>query len=175
MRLTRQHGLGAALLATLAATAWVAQQPDEEGTPVAAPVRRPAPAAYTAAAGASSAPPAPAASRAAWAEPEAAQLAAWMPPPPPPPPPAPPPAPPAPPPPPVAPPLPYQMIGRLVEGEGAKAVEVALLNGPNRSLSVRAGDTLDGQWRVDQVSATGVRLTWLPARLPQTLVFKPAP
>jgi hypothetical protein len=43
---------------------------------------------------------------------------------------------------------------------------VALLTGPNRSVSVRAGDTLDGQWRVDQVSASGVRLTWLPAQLP---------
>ena len=178
MSLTRsQQLLGGALLATLGASAWVASRPQDPDEPaVAAVVRRAAPPASAAMAP----PPGPAVARAAgsrtaWREPEPAQLAAWMPPPPPPAPAPPPPAPPAPPPPPVAPPLAYQMIGRLIEGDGPRAVEVALLNGPNRSVSVRAGDTLDGQWRVDQVSASGVRLTWLPAQLPQTLVFKPAP
>ncbi|MBV8034564.1 MAG: hypothetical protein JOY88_05780, partial [Pelomonas sp.] len=88
---------------------------------------------------------------------------------------APPPLAAAPPPPPVAPPAPYQMIGRVVEGEGAKAVEVALLTGPNKSLSARRGDVIDGQWRVEQVSDSGVRLTWLPAQLPQNIVFRPVP
>ncbi|NCT83200.1 MAG: hypothetical protein GXC94_08665, partial [Comamonadaceae bacterium] len=94
----------------------------------------------------------------------------------------PPPPPPAPPPlaavapaPPVAPPAPYQMIGRVVEGEGAQAVEVALLTGSNKSLSARRGDVIDGQWRVEQVSDSGVRLTWLPAQLPQNIVFRPVP
>ena len=37
------------------------------------------------------------------------------------------------------------------------------------------GDVLDGQWRVEQVSDAGVRLTWLPGSLPQTIVFKAVP
>jgi len=166
----RQLVLGGALAATLAATAWVAMRPeDEELAAVAAPARR---AVVAAAAPVPSAPAVEA--RQPWAEAPIAQLAAWQPPPPP-------PAPPAPPPiaavapPPVAPPAPYQMIGRVVEGEGAKAVEVALLTGPNKSLSARRGDVIDGQWRVDQVSDSGVRLTWLPAQLPQNIVFRPVP
>ena len=75
----------------------------------------------------------------------------------------------------MAPPLPYEMIGRVVEGEGAKAVEVALLTGPNKALSVKRGDVIDGQWRVEQVSTSGVSLTWLPAKLPQNIVFKAVP
>lgn len=168
----RQLVLGGALLATLAATAWVATRPDDEvATTVAAPARRP-----TAVAAPAAAAPAPVdGSRQPWAEATADQLAAWQPPPPPPPPPAPPPVAAAPPPPPVAPPAPYQMIGRVVEGEGAKAVEVALLTGPNKALSAKRGDVIDGQWRVEQVSASGVRLTWLPAQLPQNILFKAVP
>lgn len=170
----RQLVLGAALAATLAATVWVATRPDDEAAAaVAAPARR-----SSAVISATAPTPAPAAfagARQPWAEAPAAQLAAWQPPPPPPPPPAPPPAAAAPPPPPVAPPAPYQMIGRVVEGEGAKAVEVALLTGPNKALSVRRGDVIDGQWRVEQVSISGVSLTWLPAKLPQNIVFKAVP
>jgi hypothetical protein len=169
----RQFALGGALAATLAATVWTASRPDDDA---AAPVAATALPARTPAATASAPLPVPSAgARQAWAEASAEQLAAWQPPPPPPPPPAPPPAPPAPPPPPMAPPLPYQMIGRVVEGEGAKAVEVALLTSPSRALSVRRGDVIDGQWRVEQVSASGVSLTWLPAQLPQNIVFKAVP
>lgn len=168
---SRQLALGGALAATLAATAWMATRPEEEVATVAAPARRPA-----AAASAPSAVPAPEGSaRQPWAEAPATQLAAWQPPPPPPPPPAPPPVASAPPPPPVAPPLPYQMIGRVVEGEGSKAVEVALLTGPNKSLSAKRGDVIDGQWRVEQVTDSGVRLTWLPGQLPQNIAFRPIP
>ena len=168
----RQLVLGGALLATLAATAWVATRPDDEvATTVAAPARRPA--AVAAPATAASAPVD--GNRQPWAEAPATQLAAWQPPPPPPPPPAPPPAAAPPPPPPVAPPAPYQMIGRVIEGEGAKAVQVALLTGPNKALSAKRGDVIDGQWRVEQVSINGVSLTWLPAKLPQNIVFKAVP
>ncbi|WP_056200554.1 MULTISPECIES: hypothetical protein [unclassified Roseateles] len=168
----RQLALGGALVATLAATAWVATRPDDEAvTPVAAPARRP-----VATASPTSAAPAPVdGARQPWAEAPASQLAAWQPPPPPPPPPAPAPVAAAPPPPPVAPPAPYQMIGRVIEGEGAKAVEVALLTGPNKALSAKRGDVIDGQWRVEQVSDSGVRLTWLPGQLPQNIVFRPIP
>ncbi|RTL32735.1 MAG: hypothetical protein EKK53_29085 [Burkholderiales bacterium] len=169
----RQLVLGAALVATLAATAWVATRPEDDTPAAAAPVRRSAAPASAPQAVAASAPQV--GTREPWAEVKAEQLAAWQPPPPPPPPPAPPPAAPAPPPPPVAPPAPYQMIGRVVEGEGAKAVEVALLTGPNHAVSARPGDVIDGQWRVEQVNASGVRLTWLPGQLPQNIVFRPAP
>jgi hypothetical protein len=178
MKPTRQQLLGAALVATLAAAAWVASRPDDTTALVAAPARAPRPTAALASTAASApATPAPndAAARQPWAEPDAAQLAAWMPPPPPPPPPAPPPAAPVPPPPPQAPPLAYQMIGRVVEGEGAQAVEVAMLAGPVRALSVRRGDVIDGQWRVEQVSTGGVRLTWLPGQIPQNIAFKAIP
>jgi hypothetical protein len=169
---TRQLMLGGALATTLAATAWVATRPDDEAAAVVAPVRRQ----VLVAAAASALPAAmPDAGRAPWAEASPEQLSAWQPPPPPPPPPAPPPVAAAPPPPPMAPPLPYQMIGRVVEGDGAKAVEVALLTSPNHALSVRRGDVIDGQWRVDQVSSSGISLTWLPAKIPQNLVFKAIP
>jgi hypothetical protein len=169
----RQLVLGGALVATLAATAWVATRPEEDTPVAAAPVRRPAVAASAPVAAAASAPQV--GTRQPWADVKPEQLAAWQPPPPPPPPPAPPPAAPAPPPPPVAPPAPYQMIGRVIEGEGAKAVEVALLSGPNKAVSAKAGDVIDGQWRVEQVTGDGVRLTWLPGQLPQNIVFRPAP
>lgn len=167
----RQLVLGGALAATLAATAWVATRPEDGAVaPVAAPARR----AATAVSAATPAQP-PSQARQPWAEAPPAQLAAWQPPLPPPPPPAPAQAAAVAPAPPVAPPAPYQMIGRVVEGEGAQAVEVALLTGPSKSLSARRGDVLDGQWRVEQVSDGGVRLTWLPAQLPQNIVFRPAP
>lgn len=169
----RQLALGGALAATLAATAWVATRPDDD---TAAPAVAALPARQSAASAPGARPvAADTEGRHPWAEASPAQLAAWQPPPPPPPPPAPPPAAPAPPPPPMAPPLPYEMIGRVVEGEGAKAVEVALLTGPNKALSVKRGDVIDGQWRVEQVSTSGVSLTWLPAKLPQNIVFKAVP
>jgi hypothetical protein len=169
----RQLALGAALVATLAATAWVATRPEDEAG-VVAPARRPA---ATPVAAKASAAAAAVAARAPWAEVAVEQLAAWQPAPPPPPPPAPAPAPVAaePPPPPVAPPPPYQMIGRVVEGEGAAAAEVALLSGPNRALSVKRGDVIDGQWRVERVTPAGVALTWLPGGLPQNIAFKSMP
>ncbi len=166
----RQLVLGGALAATLAATAWVATRPEDEAAPVAvAPPRRAAVATAV-----PTAPP-PTLARQPWAEAGPAQLAAWQPPPPPPPPPPAPPVAAAPPPPPAAPPPPYQMIGRVVEGDGPAAVEMALLSGPSKALSVKRGDVIDGQWRVEQVSTRGVSLIWLPAKLPQNIVFRPVP
>jgi hypothetical protein len=162
----RQLTLSGALATTLVATSWVAMRPEDATVPVVAavpPARR--------AVAAASAPEAPSSGRAPWAEASPEQLAAWQPPPPPPLPPAPPPVAAASPPPPMAPPLSYQMIGRVFEG----AAEVALLSDPNNVLSVKRGDVIDGQWRVEQVTPSGVSLTWLPGKLPQTLVFKAVP
>ncbi|MCV2353693.1 hypothetical protein LNV09_05895 [Paucibacter sp. B2R-40] len=176
----RRYALGGALALTLAATLWSALSPDGDESlvqPVAGERRVPTPAS----AARKSAPAAAAASalvvtnwaaveRKAWEVPANSYFAAWAPPPPPP---APKQvaAPPAPPPEPVAPAFAYQLIGRLVEGDQA----TALLAGPVRSLAVKAGDVVDGQWRVDQVTERGLSLTWLPAKLNQTISFKPTP
>lgn len=168
----RQIALGAGLAATLAATAWLAMNPEEETVVATAGTRREAaPRAAAPASAAAAKAPSPwpirlvAEPRQAWGAPADPLFAAWSPPPPPPPPPAPPPPPP---PPPRAPAFPYQLLGRMEEG----GVAQALLSGPLRSFGVRAGDVIDGQWRVEQVGATGVKLVWIPGGLPQTLSFK---
>jgi len=69
----------------------------------------------------------------------------------------------------VAPPFPYQFIGSLSE-DGANQ---ALLSGPNRTLAAKAGDVIDGQWRVEKVDSNGMALLWQPAQLRQTVSFKP--
>lgn len=174
----RKQLLGGLLALTLAATLWLTLSPDDEAAtaqPVAGERRAPAaqavagrkPAAATAEALVAT--NWAAVKREAWTVPDNAYFAAWAPPPPPP---APKQvaAPPAPPAAPVAPAFPYQLIGRLVEGDQA----TALLAGSSRSLAVKAGDVVDGQWRVDQVTERGLNLTWLPAKLNQTISFKPS-
>ena len=74
------------------------------------------------------------------------------------------------PPAPVAPPFPYQLIGRFDDGGASQA----LLLGATQTLGVRAGDVVDGQWRVEAVDGAGVSLTWIPAGLRQTLNFRPS-
>jgi len=155
----RQIALGAGLAATVAATIWLALSPEEEAVVATAGMRRDA--APRAAAPASAAASKPASTwpirlvaepREAWAPPTDPLFAAWSPPPP------------------RAPNFPYQLMGRMEEG----GVAQALLSGPLRSFGVRAGDVIDGQWRVEQVGATGVKLVWIPGGLPQTLSFKPS-
>jgi hypothetical protein len=86
----------------------------------------------------------------------AAQLApfgsvSWAPPPPPPPAPAPPPKP-------VAPPFPYTYMGGLLDG-GART---AFFNKGERVLVVKVGDTVDGVFRVEELSDKQMQLTYLP-------------
>lgn len=134
-----------ALGGTVAAAVVLALQP-EEATEIVTPRRNTAIAARPA--------QTIAPARAAWPEPRPQALLAWGPPPAPPPPPqmpaaaggAPPPD------------FPYRWIGRLDDGEVAQA----LLSGPQRSIGARAGDILDGRWRVDRVDSTRLELTWLP-------------
>ena len=181
---TRQWLLGAALLASLAATFWAAQTGDDTAAtaqPVAGssrPAAVPAATAVakTAAKAASAAEVAQLPTdwqpvqRKVWAAPPDGQFAAWAPPPPPPAPrevKGPPPVPPAP----VAPAFPYQIIGSLVQNGQTQA----FLASPTRSLNARAGEVIDGQWRVDQVSATGLSLTWLPAQIKQQIALRPIP
>jgi hypothetical protein len=64
------------------------------------------------------------------------------------------------------PPFPYTLIGRLDDGQAH-----ALLSGPLRSFGVKVADVIDGQWRVDDVQARGITITWLPGGVKTTLVF----
>ena len=66
------------------------------------------------------------------------------------------------------PPFPYRWIGRFDDGGGPQA----LLSGPLRSVGVRAGDVLDGDWRVEQVAASQLMLTWLPGGDAVSVDFK---
>ncbi len=173
----RQIALALALAATVAATLWTAQL-DEEGADAAAALVAPT-ARRAMASGPAAAASAPAAAdpwgvpaeRPPWPEPLQVQLQAWGQP-------APPPAPvrtgpPAPPAPPQAPPLPYQLIGRIEADDGRPQ---AILAGSNGSLlQLRAGDLIDGQWRVEALTPDAVRLLWLPGQQPLTLSFPARP
>ncbi len=76
---------------------------------------------------------------------------------------APPPAKPAPP---SAPPIPYVYMGKLAE-QGEKVV--ILLTKQNRSYAVREGDVLDDAYRVDEIRAPVMSLTYLPLNIKQTI------
>ena len=167
--------LVATLLATLAAAAWLASRDDEGAVEIAASGRtgrdapRPPPRRIDATAPAW---PRPAAVRASDPWPFDAALArAWVP--------APPPAPavtraaplaqtaPAVP---QAPPFPYTLIGRIEDGSQVHA----LLGSPLRTLGVKVQDVIDGQWRVEAISASSLTLTWLPGGQRQDLPFRPS-
>lgn len=68
---------------------------------------------------------------------------------------------------PIAPPLPYRYLGRMEDsgritvflGEGAQSVRV-----------VRQGDQL-ADYRIDEINAQGMRLTYLPLQQQQQLLF----
>jgi hypothetical protein len=187
--MTSRRMLIGLLVATLAATAWVASQDDDETADLVAAGRAPAnaepaaarqPAARTRRDGAATESmlpwPTPLAARpvADWGF-EPAQARAWVPPPPP---------PPAPPPralaavatagaasaPPQAPAFPYQLIGR-VEDAG---VAHALLAAPGRTIGARASEVLDGQWRIEEVGAQGLAVTWLPGGQRVQVPFRPS-
>lgn len=84
---------------------------------------------------------------------------------PPPPPPPPPPAPYAPPPPPEAPPLPYSYVGRWQEG-GETTFYLARGALP---VSVRAGQVLDGVWKLDTVDRSALNFVYLPLNQTRSL------
>lgn len=168
----RQLALFGTLALSLAATAWVSQ--DDADTPATAA----AAASPRRAAAANTAPsdwPGPAASaRAAWPDLDIQARAAWGEA-------APTTASHTPPPamaepaaeqpaPPRAPPFPYQLVGRLTDGASR-----AVLNSAQRSAVVGVGEVVDGQWRVDAVEPTGLRLTYLPLGQAQLVPFAPPP
>ena len=67
----------------------------------------------------------------------------------------------------VAPPLPYRFAGQFHRESG---VEVYVARG-EEVFAVKEGDTLDGQYKVDSVSATEVGFVHIPSGTRQTLEF----
>ena len=74
---------------------------------------------------------------------------------------------PPPPPPPLAPPLPFVYMGRLVEDGGTTVFLTRL----DRLYIVRAGDTLDGLYRVEAITARSMTVTYLLLGQRQELAF----
>lgn len=70
---------------------------------------------------------------------------------------------------PEAPPFPYTWIGRLEE----RGVSRALLAGATRTIDAKAGDLIDGQWRVESVRPDGLQLVWVPGGVRQSLNYSP--
>jgi hypothetical protein len=91
---------------------------------------------------------------------------------------------PPPPPPPMAPRFPHAWVGRfndepvvVAAASGASAVNVpgvarAVLTGPQATWVVRAGDVIEGQWRVDQIQDRTMSLTYLPLKQQQTVAMR---
>lgn len=173
--LPRSLTLGLTL--TVACTAWLALQPAEEAAQPeragrnAVPVIALSPgskaidgqsARRSQEAAAVEWPAAPAQRALPWPTPSSAALLAWS---------TPPPAvalvaatAPEAPPAPVAPPFPYTLIGYFDDGQPR-----ALLMGPMNTIAAKAGDVVDGQWRVDDVQPRMVSATWLPGGQQKTL------
>ena len=74
----------------------------------------------------------------------------------------------APPPTPVAPPFPYTYLGGLSED----GVRTTFFNQGDRVLSVKAGDTVDAVYRVEQMNEKNMTLTYLPLNQSLTVTFR---
>ena len=81
----------------------------------------------------------------------------------PPPPPPPPPAPPKP----TAPPFPYTYLGAMSDA----GVRTVFFNQGERALAVKQGDTVDGRYRVDQMTDRQMRITYLPLNQSMTVAI----
>jgi hypothetical protein len=66
---------------------------------------------------------------------------------------------------PSAPPLPFRFFGRLVDN----GTTVVFLNRQDDIYAVKAGDTIGGAYRVEEINGSEVVLTYLPLRQRQTL------
>lgn len=83
-----------------------------------------------------------------------------------------------PPPPPTAPRFPHAWVGRFNDDALPAAAGVAsaplpvnraVISGPETTWVVRAGDVIEGQWRVDSIQERRMTLTYLPLNQQQTL------
>jgi hypothetical protein len=89
--------------------------------------------------------------------------------------------PPAPPPPPMAPRFPHAWVGRFNDEDSVQVADAAsavapvaraVLSGPQSTWVVRAGDVIEGQWRVDRIQDRTMSLTYLPLKQQQTVVMR---
>jgi hypothetical protein len=71
----------------------------------------------------------------------------------------------APPPKPTAPPLPFAYLGKVIE-DGKLSVFLAR---GDENLTVGAGDTIGGEYRVEAVTDSEIRFTYLPLKTKQSL------
>ena len=62
------------------------------------------------------------------------------------------------------------LVGLLSRGH----VLIEGVPGLAKTLAVKTGEVIDGQWRVDQIHERGLNLTWLPAKLTQSVNFRAA-
>lgn len=76
-----------------------------------------------------------------------------------------------PPPPPAPPPLPFTYLGQLAE---AGRTMVFLSTG-DRNHVVAAGDVIDNLYRIEEIGASAVVITYLPMNMQQTLLTGVAP
>jgi hypothetical protein len=74
------------------------------------------------------------------------------------------PAPPVRPPAPLAPPLPFKYLGRYTAG-----VALVVLTIGERMIVAKAGDTLEGTWRIDRTGPALIEFTYLPLQLKRSL------
>ncbi len=68
---------------------------------------------------------------------------------------------------PEAPPLPFAYLGKLVD----EATTTVFLAKQDRNYIVRAGDTIEGTYRVEKVGDDALVLVYLPLKARQTLPF----
>lgn len=69
---------------------------------------------------------------------------------------------------PVAPRFPHSWVGRVNDD----AVQRAVLAGTVNTWVVRAGDVIEGQWRIDRIQERTMTLTYLPLAQSQTVSMK---
>jgi len=74
-------------------------------------------------------------------------------------------------PPPSAPPLPFTYLGKLLDGD---KLEIFIAQGDDH-YNVERGQTIDGRYRVEKVTATAVTFIYLPLGTRQTLPIPAAP
>lgn len=66
---------------------------------------------------------------------------------------------------PSAPPLPFTYLGKVTQG---KRTETYVLRG-EELISIAPGQNIDAHYRVEAVTETAIRFTYLPLKTPQTL------
>lgn len=170
----RSLWLGGGLLLTLLAT-WYAAGVDDAGDELLAAPQRTAPAARASAPNLPGLPAISSTNHSATREPEAQRMtreggdlfaiSSWQPPPPP-------PAAVAPAPPPRAPALPYRYLGRMEED--GRVIAFLAEGAQLQPRVVRQGDLLPN-YRVDEITSLGMRLTYLPLNETQRLLFGSTP